>query len=134
MDEINKIFSYAMRAFTQTVNNNNQVGAIGIAFANSTYPQNISRLLKEAAEKYILRLEACSVILRITGLDAIGEKVIFVTEVNYFKPEFDAFKASIRAGDSGAFVIGAVYNRNFRILTDDKEDFKPFQVSKFLFE
>lgn len=126
---------YGIKEISLRINEGSELHELAIFCANIFITDKIQlaiKLLKDAAERYVLHLEAGQPLLKITGFDFENDKMIFTVELNYLKSEFEEFKALVSQADYGSFIIGGVHNGNFHIHTDDMENFKPFNVSRFV--
>lgn len=134
MNELNLLFENAVQVFLQPNTGQYRIPVIGIAFANGSIPNEVSKILNSRNSSYDLIISVKPVLLCINAIDYNTKEVVFVANLNYDEAEVEIFRNLLNEGERGGFVVGGLSNCQFYVLTKDQDNFKPFPVESISFQ
>lgn len=131
IEDLQKIFNLAIRAYLPPLDEANQLPVIGIAFANIDCPKQIEKILKPISGKFKIYISLSGILLNLKVVKATDGEQLFDTSLNYENREYEVFKNQIGNKSQGAFVVGAIHNGQFMIVSENSSSFRPYQVESF---
>lgn len=133
IEELQKIFDMAVRAYLPPLDESNRLSVIGIAFANIDYPKKVEKILGPVSGKFNIHISPGETLLNLEVSKATGGERLFDVSLNYEYREYELFKDQIDNKSNGAFVVGAIHDGYFMIVSENPSSFSPYQVETFEF-
>lgn len=131
IEDLQKIFDLAIRAYLPPLDETNSAPILGIAFANANYPKQIEKILAPISEKFNLSISPAGKLLNLKVSKASNGENLFDALLNYEEREYEWLKNHVEKGCQGAFVVGAIHNGQFMIVSESPSLFNPYQVESF---
>nr|WP_121270864.1 hypothetical protein [Pedobacter schmidteae] len=132
IEDLQKIFDLAIRAYLPPLDESNSVPVLGIAFANVNYPKQIEKILAPISDNFNLSITPIGKLLNLKVSKSSNAENLFDAMLNYEEREYEWLKSHIKKECKGAFVVGAInHNGQFMIVSENPSSFSPYQVESF---